>query len=136
MLAALPAFANDADDKFKLMDTDGDGKVTRAEHAAGAQAMFGKMDANADGVVTADEMSAVHPEKNSSKLRFWEKKDKDEMSAAEKISVIDTNGDGKISRSEHEAGSDKMFTKMDANDDGVLTKDECDEGHKALKKDK
>jgi Ca2+-binding EF-hand superfamily protein len=135
-VAALPAFANDdADDKFKLMDTNGDGKITRAEHAAGAHAMFGKMDANSDGVVTAEEMAAGHQEKKSGKLKFWDKKDKDEMSASEKIKVIDTNGDGRISRAEHEAGSEKMFTKMDTNDDGVLSKEEFDAGHQGMKKD-
>lgn len=133
---ALPAFANDADEKFKMMDTDGDGKITRAEHASGAQTMFGKMDANSDGIVTVAEMEAGHHEKKSSKLKFWDKKDKDEMAASEKISLIDTNADGQISRAEHEAGSEKMFTKMDTNDDGVLSKDECEAGHKAMKKDK
>jgi Ca2+-binding EF-hand superfamily protein len=135
-LTALPAFANESDDKFKLMDTNGDGKISRAEHAAGAQTMFAKMDANNDGIVTADEMNASHPETKSSKLKFWEKKDKEEMSAAEKISVIDTNGDGRISRAEHEAGSEKMFTKMDTNDDGFLSREEFEAGHKAMKKDK
>jgi Ca2+-binding EF-hand superfamily protein len=133
-LAALPAFANETDDMFKLMDTNGDGKISREEHAAGAQTMFNKMDANHDGSVTPDEMTAAQPEKKSSKLKFWEKKDKEELSSAEKISVIDTNGDGQISRSEHEAGSDKMFTRMDTNDDGFLSKEEFEEGHKALKK--
>jgi Ca2+-binding EF-hand superfamily protein len=132
----VPAFANDADDKFKMMDTNGDGSISRAEHASGAQSMFGKMDANADGTVSATEMEAGMTEKKSSKLKFWEKKDKDAMSASEKISMIDTNGDGQISRAEHEAGSEKMFTKMDTNDDGSLSKDECEAGHKGMKKDK
>ena len=136
LLATLPAFANDADDKFKLMDTNGDGKISRAEHAAGAQAMFGKMDANADGMVSADEMAAAHGERKSSKLKFWDKKDKEEMSVFENLSIIDTNGDGQISRAEHEAGSDKMFTKMDKNDDGFLSREEFDEGHQAMKKAK
>jgi Ca2+-binding EF-hand superfamily protein len=135
-LAALPAFAGDGDAKFKLMDTNGDGSISRAEHAAGAQAMFGKMDANADGIVTVAEMDAGHSEKKSSKLKFWDKKDKDELAASEKISLIDSNADGQITRAEHEAGSEKMFTKLDTNDDGTLSKDECDAGHKAMKKDK
>jgi Ca2+-binding EF-hand superfamily protein len=135
-LAALPAFANDGDDKFKLMDTNGDGSISRTEHAAGAQSMFGKMDADANGIVTTAEMDASHSEKKSSKLKFWEKKDKNEMSTSEKISLIDSNADGQITRAEHEAGSEKMFTKLDANDDGSLSKDECEAGHKAMKKDK
>jgi Ca2+-binding EF-hand superfamily protein len=136
LLAARPAFANEPDDKFKLMDTNADGKISRAEHGSGAQAMFGRMDANADGIVTAEEMNSLQTEKKSSKLKFWEKKGKAGLSAAEKISMIDTNGDGQISRAEHEAGSEKMFTKMDANDDGFLSKEECDEGEKMMNKDK
>jgi hypothetical protein len=136
-LAALPAFAGDyGDDKFKLMDSNGDGSISRAEHAAGAQTMFGKMDGNADGIVTVAEMDAGHSEKKSSKLKFWDKKDKDELSTSAKISQIDANADGQISRAEHEAGSEKMFTRMDANDDGALSKDECEAGHKTMKQDK
>ena len=56
VLAALPAaFANDSATKFKSMDTDGDGRISRAEHAAGARMMFDKMDTNHDGIVTQQE---------------------------------------------------------------------------------
>ena len=40
------------------------------------------------------------------------------MSAAEKIKVVDGNGDGVLTAAEHEAASKKMFQKMDANRDG------------------
>ncbi|HWA28399.1 MAG TPA: hypothetical protein VG734_22305 [Lacunisphaera sp.] len=134
-LLALPAAkANEGADKFKMMDSDGDGRITRAEHAAGAHTMFGKMDANNDGIVTAEEMDASHHEQKSSKLKFWEKKDKDMKSSAEKISVIDTNHDGQLTRAEHEAGSEAMFTRMDTNNDGVLSKDECEAGEDLKKK--
>ena len=43
-----------------MMDADGDGAVTAAEHAAVAQAMFTKADANADGRLTHEEMMAMH----------------------------------------------------------------------------
>ena len=46
--------------EFKAMDTNGDGKVTREEHAAGARSMFQKMDANHDGMLTPEEMAAGH----------------------------------------------------------------------------
>ena len=56
------AFAGDMsmDEKFKQMDTDGDGRISAAEHAAGAQKMFAKMDSNHDGGITAAEMEAGH----------------------------------------------------------------------------
>ena len=35
-------------------------QITAQEHSAGAKAMFTKMDANKDGLVTAAEMDAAH----------------------------------------------------------------------------
>ena len=46
-------------DKIATMDTDGDGKLSAAEHTAGAAKMFGEMDADKDGNVTHAEMEAV-----------------------------------------------------------------------------
>src|SRR5215470_10915127 len=46
--------------EWKMMDTNGDGKISAEEHAAGAKKMFEMMDANHDGKVTAAEMDAAH----------------------------------------------------------------------------
>ena len=129
-LLALPAaFAGKSADHFKMMDTDGDGKVSRAEHAAGAKQMFNQCDANHDGVVTATEMDAAM-------VAQEEKAGKHDKTSAEKIQLIDQNSDGKLTTAEHEAGTEKIFTTMDKNGDGSLSKDECDDGQKMMKKDK
>jgi Ca2+-binding EF-hand superfamily protein len=130
-LCALPdSFAGpDADKHFKMMDANGDGKISRAEHAAGAKKMFAECDANHNGIVTAAEMDAAMATKG-------EKLGKDDKSSAEKIQVIDQNGDGRLTVAEHEAGTEKMFARMDTNGDGSLSKAECDEGQKMIKKDK
>jgi Ca2+-binding EF-hand superfamily protein len=130
-LCALPAaFAGtDADKHFKMMDANGDGKISRAEHAAGAKQMFNQCDANHDGVVTAAEMDAATAAQG-------EKLGKHDKTSAEKIQLIDQNGDGKLTLAEHDAGTEKMFALMDKNGDGFLSKDECDEGQKMMKKDK
>ncbi|MBU8975187.1 MULTISPECIES: hypothetical protein [unclassified Lysobacter] len=122
-LLLVPAAAM-AGDKAK-MDTNGDGSVSAAEHAAGAKAMFTSMDANSDGNVTAAEMDVRHAAKAAGKP------DRMKMTSAEKIKTIDTNGDGQLSAAEHAAGSQAMFTKMDANGDGNLTAAEMKAGHEA-----
>ena len=120
----VPAAAMAGDDKAKLMDTNNDGVISSAEHAAGAKTMFTQMDANNDGKVTAAEMDAYHAAKMGGKAG-----DKMKMTSAEKIKKVDTDGDGAISAAEHDAASTQMFTKMDANGDGNVTAAEMKAGH-------
>lgn len=132
-LVALPAaFANkdhlSADEKFNQMDTDGDGQISRAEHAVGAQQMFARMDANHDGIVTFDEMDAKWSDKKADKHR--------QLSASEKISKVDQNNDGQLTSAEHASSSDLMFDKMDTNRDGYLSRAELSAGHDMMKKGK
>lgn len=127
-LLLIPAVAMAGDDKAKMMDTNNDGMVSSAEHAAGAKKMFTSMDANSDGNVTAAEMDARHAAKAA------KGGDRMKMSSAEKIKAIDTNGDGQLSAAEHEAGSAQMFAKMDTNGDGNLTAAEMKAGHDSAMK--
>lgn len=130
-LAILPAaFAGgDADKRFKKMDANGDGKISRAEHAAAAKQMFMQCDANHDGIVTAAEMDA-------STAAQGEKPDKHDKTSAEKIQMIDQNGDGQLTTAEHEAGTEALFAKMDKDGDGFLSKEECEDAQKMMKKEK
>ena len=132
MLASL-AFgagpkAGKPDAEFTAMDTNKDGKVSVEEHARASRKMFVTMDANADGQVTAAEMDAAHQRVTGKKAR------KTDMSSAEKIKVIDTDGDGILTAEEHAAGSRAMFEKMDTDKDGFLTKDELAAGHAQMLK--
>ncbi|MFA7388629.1 MAG: EF-hand domain-containing protein [Thiohalobacteraceae bacterium] len=52
---------------MKMLDADGDGKVTREEFDKKHDAMFGKMDANSDGVIDADEMTKMREKMRSGK---------------------------------------------------------------------
>jgi Ca2+-binding EF-hand superfamily protein len=119
------------DAKFQMMDTNGDGKISAEEHAAGSKTMFETMDANRDGKVTVVEMETVQ-EKMGGKAGG-----KMKMSAAEKMKVIDVNKDGVITEEEFESGSKSMFDKLDADKDGYVTKAELQAGHdKMMKKSK
>ncbi|HVZ74276.1 MAG TPA: EF-hand domain-containing protein [Polyangia bacterium] len=130
------AFAHDVDTKFQMMDTNGDGKISRDEHTAGSKKMFEKMDTNGDGKVTVAEMSAFHDKMEThEKIESRDhnaKAAKGEMSAADKLKMIDTNGDGVISADEHAAASSAMFDKMDTDHDGFLTKAELKAGHEQM----
>lgn len=122
------AGAAQADASFEGMDLDHDGKISASEHAAATRRMFATMDRNADGKVSAAEMDAAH-------LAVTGRKSKPgEMAAAQKIAAIDRNGDRVLSASEHEAGAELMFKRMDANQDGQLSRAEFDAGHAALKR--
>jgi len=132
-LVALPcAFADQSgkhspEAMFKMMDTDGDGLVSRTEHAAHGKQMFIDADSNHDGMVTLTEMTAACAKMNG------DMPDKDELSAAEMIKMHDTNMDGQLSAAEQTAGCDDMFAKMDTNGDGQLSQAEFKAGRKMMK---
>ena len=88
--------------------------------------MFATMDANKDGKVTAAEMKASYQRITGQKAK------KSDMTAADKIKVVDKNGDGMLTAEEHATGSRVMFEKMDTNKDGFLTKDELVAGHAGM----
>jgi hypothetical protein len=159
ILCGIALAGGDKDDHMKMMDTNGDGKVTEAEHAAACKQMFTKMDANGDGRVTAAEMDAANPmmkhhmdHKDATTARNEDGHDKENaadksygqtaqtdskmhgrmMTSSEKIATMDTNGDGQLTAAEYEAGAKKMFSKMDKDGDGTLTAQELREGHRMM----
>ena len=116
------------DATFAGMDLDQDGKLSASEHTAATRRMFATMDRNADGKVSAAEMDGAHAAVTGRKAQ------RGDLSSVEKIRTIDQNGDRALSAAEHEAGAAMMFARMDANKDGRLSRSEFDAGHAPLKK--
>ena len=105
---------------FSKADTNGDGKLSRAEVAKAMPHLAGKfdgIDTNKDGQLSRGELSA------------WKKARRGERQAkaAERFKHADTDGDGAISRAEAEKHAPRLvkkFDRIDSDKDGKLTQDE------------
>jgi Ca2+-binding EF-hand superfamily protein len=53
----------------------------------------------------------------------------------DKMSMMDANGDGRVTAEEHAAGAAKMFKEMDADSDGRVTAKEMDAMHAKMAKE-
>ena len=94
---------------LRIMDADGDGRVSVAEHAAAAARMFSTMDRDGDGQVTVDEMAATRstlPDARGDTERALRR--------------VDANQDGRLDKAEHATATRVQFDKVDGNHDGYL----------------
>lgn len=104
---------------FDRFDTDGDGTITQAEIDALRMSRFAAADADGDGFLTPEEMAA-HAETMRAERRVEQ--------AGAMLGRLDTDGDGKLSAEEAAAaGPMDMFERLDANEDGTITRDEIAE---------
>jgi Ca2+-binding EF-hand superfamily protein len=132
-MAALlggPAMAGDSprsDSPHDMMraDTDGDGRISRAEAtAAGSQksgAWFDKLDTNHDGYVTQEEISQAKATRRADMKQRFE----------ERFGEADTNKDGQLSLDEVQAKMPRLadrFTTLDKDKNGFLSKEELAHG--------
>jgi Ca2+-binding EF-hand superfamily protein len=111
---------------FKRMDSDGNGKVSAAEHAAFAETMFKQSDTNYDGQVSVAECNAAQAA-HGKKIK--------QNAAATHVRLVDTDGSGQISAAENEAFAKSAFARADKNGDGSLSEDEVEDAHKAMEKE-
>lgn len=125
----VPTAAQAADADIRRMDMDRDGKISATEHTNGAKRMFGKVDADGNGLVTSAEMNAAQPVPPGSAPR-------EATGSEDMIKSVDTNKDGSLSPDENAAGSRTMFQKMDLDHDGFLTAAEVQRGYETLMKPK
>jgi Ca2+-binding EF-hand superfamily protein len=95
-------------------DANNDGNVTRDEFLARPIEMFQRIDANSDGVITEAERPQREERADGERRERRGRPD------------FDANDDRQMSRSEYAAMSDGMFERMDANDDGRVTREEAD----------
>lgn len=107
---SLPALAQTPPDRAEFrqqmmdrVDTDHDGKISDVEWRAATDKRFVSADTNGDGFVSEAELKAAH------EARQAEMREKREHAM---FAHMDANDDGKISREEFEAGSQRIYERM------------------------
>jgi Ca2+-binding EF-hand superfamily protein len=98
---------------LKRVDTDKDGKISKAEFDAEGSKLFAKLDQNSDGKISESEMPQRHWARFGGKM----------------FDRMDADQDGKVTKAEFEAAGEKLFQRMDKNGDGVIEKDEMQKPH-------
>jgi Ca2+-binding EF-hand superfamily protein len=121
--ANLGVFSGDSIAKFKAMDKNGDGKVSREEFPGRPQ-MFERVDANKDGVLEASEVKALA-------ASVAKAAPAGAAQPGARIMAMDKDGDGKVSKAEF-VGAPAFFDRLDSDKDGSLTKDEAAQGPKVM----
>jgi Ca2+-binding EF-hand superfamily protein len=124
-----------AGQRFKAMDKDGDGKVSKAEFT-GPELLFQRLDTDKDGFVTTEEAlnafkaqgkpTAPEPAAGEPKAPAEPAKDSPKARRAallERLKAMDKDGDGSISKAEF-TGREALFTRLDTDEDGTLSRDE------------
>ncbi|CAN5651322.1 hypothetical protein BH24ACI5_BH24ACI5_19100 [soil metagenome] len=105
--------------RFQGMDTDGDGRITRAEWRGNARS-FRNHDWNNDGVLSGDEVrpGAIR----NQDARSSDSRDFYNWTVAG-FRNVDRNGDGRITRNEWQYDPE-LFMRVDRNRDNILTQAE------------
>ena len=104
---------------FATLDTDKDGKITKAELDARRQAAVAETDANKDGKLSVDELTAQE-------VRLMTEGAK--AHAARMIADFDADGDGLLSAAELAARPmpARLFARIDTDGDGAISQAEAD----------
>ncbi len=96
---------------MRHMDTNGDGKVTKAEVLPRLTKRFDRVDANSDGKVTKAE-AGEHVRKRV------------ERRVNHMFERLDANGDGTMTKAELESQVDKHFARLDTDKNGEVSREE------------
>ncbi len=108
---------------IKRFDKDGDGKLSEAEWPTERRMKFADADADKNGTVTAEELTAQ-----------WKHHDRGTADGKDRMARLDTDKDGKVSVTEWSAQGEKMFARFDKNNDGKIEKGELPQHHKGEQK--
>ena len=106
---------------FDELDADGDGKVTAEEITAARTERFSKIDADGDGQISLKEVAALKDAVREARKNMMAAR---RLNGASGFVAADTDGNGTISAEEFAAMPNRMLERLDADGDGAVTKDE------------
>jgi hypothetical protein len=113
--------AREATTGMMRYDTNKDGFVDRAEWAAGQEARFKQLDTDRDGKLTRDELFARAPAAGGNILPT----DAQIRRQSTYFQLLDTDKDGSISKAEFMGQAERNFARCDLDKDGRINTDEC-----------
>lgn len=109
-----------------MLDTDGDGKVSKKEFLAMQAKNFDRMDANKDGALDAEELKRSPMAQAMRGKRGGGDQNNEQALTRAKMMIkrVDKDGDGAISKEEAPERMAQMFDRADKNGDGKITAEE------------
>jgi Ca2+-binding EF-hand superfamily protein len=113
------------------LDTNKDGFVDRAEYRVGQDALFQRVDANHDGVVSREEFDAAFQRATARRAAAPKPADQGQaqprrpFDKSRLFTRLDTNKDGAISRDEYLVAGDRLFARCDKDGDGKVAPGDC-----------
>ena len=122
---------------LRRTDTDGDGRLSRAEATAAAQGRFAALDENADGFVSELEREAAKADARERRAARQAERESagegrrghgrrgQQGAAGDRWERLDTNDDGVVSETEAVSQALARFDRLDADADGFVTEDEA-----------
>lgn len=113
------AYAGDSKGKFDRFDKDGDGKLAIADLDERHREFVAQADKDGDGFLSKGEMEAFHEARTA---------------AREARRFPDANNNGTVDRREFEDASRARFDELDANGDGLISKDEIPEHPRGMRR--
>ena len=119
-------FQRVGDSLIKLLDANGDGKISREEFAK-IVSLFDALDKDHNGELNAEELNGFFRAVNEAQTQATGGVELNNL-----FEKYDKNKDGKITP--EELGNERIFKSLDLNKDGVITREEADAALKQLKK--
>jgi len=112
--------------RFDQTDTNGDGFISKEEHAAAFsrrdERRKNQMDINGDGSFDNEDRKAMREKRKERRTK--RRAHRQQGGDGHGRQNPDANGDGMLDLAEHQAGITRAFERLDQNNDGYLTGDE------------